>query len=813
MSSEKTKFQPEVAGMEELAEYRRLKDENARLKDLLARYGIPWQKNCDQEQTHLVSSTASGPSQSSPATEKVRLFCSLFRGRSDVYPKLWTSAKGKSGYSPVCANEWLPGVCRKPRVKCADCDQRQLQPLTDQVIYDHLAGKHTVGVYPLLVDETCFFLAVDFDKAAWREDSLAFVQSCRELNIPVALEISRSGNGAHAWFFFADPVPARTARLLGAAIISHACDRSRQIALSSYDRFFPNQDTMPRGGFGNLIALPLQKKPREQGRSVFVDDHLVPHADQWAYLASIQPLTGSAAEEAIIKTTGGRHPLDVAFTLDDECQEPWKRPPPRVNRISGPLPESLSIVVAQQVFIPKKGLPQSLANRLIRTAAFQNPEYYKAQAMRLPVWNKPRIIGCAEDLPRHIGLPRGCLDAVQELLAHNTIRIEMHDERLSGQYLAAKFRGSLRRDQQTAVKTMLKHDIGVLHAPTAFGKTVTAAAIIARRKASTLILVHRKDLLRQWQEQLAAFLDMPVHGLGTMGGGKQSLSGMIDVAVMQSLQRHEDIPGLMDTYGQIIIDECHHISAYSYESLLKQSKARYILGLTATPIRRDGHHPIMFMQCGPIRHSAVRPDTSPAQLEVWPRLLPAPAMPPQSIIQDVFRVLINDHARNQRIAKDILQAFQAGRKVLVLTERTDHLGLLHAILDDRIPDCLVLHGRLSQKQRANVLGKLAELDDADPRVLLATGRLIGEGFDHPPLDTLVLAMPISWKGTLQQYAGRLHRYHAAKRDVRIYEYVEQDHPQLARMWEKRQRGYRSMGYQIREWQEQLAKQEVANCKS
>jgi len=561
----------------------------------------------------------------------------------------------------------------------------------------------------------------------------------------------------------------------------------------------PNQDTLPKGGFGNLIALPLQKQPRKLDRSVFIDETLQPYPDQWLFLASIRSLSRKDLEEALERAGSGRDPLDVAFAGENEGNKPWKRPAPLPAQITGPLPESLTLVLANQVFIAKTDLPQPLANRLIRLAAFQNPEFHKAQAMRLSVWNKPRVIGCAENYPRHFGLPRGCLDAVLGLLHDNDIRPELQDERIRGRNVTARFTGTLREDQSSALHEMLKHEFGVLCAPTAFGKTVTAAALIARRKVSTLVLVlvHRTELLRQWRERLNAFLALPKDGLGVFGGGKKKLSGKVDIAVMQSLTRRKGMGQLLENYGQIIIDECHHLSAVSFESILKPAKARFVVGLTATPIRRDGHQPIIFMQCGPIRHSAAIPDTAPAQLDVWPKVLAAPPIPPESSIQDVFRILANDAARNRRIAEDVLTAWREGRKVLVLTERTDHLRLLRETLADEIEHCFILHGRLSKKQRSAVLAELDALDETVPRVLLATGRLIGEGFDHPPLDTLVLAMPISWKGTLKQYAGRLHREQADKQDVRIYDYAETDHPQLARMWEKRRRGYHAMGYQIR----------------
>ena len=772
-------------------ELRALRAENGRLIALLESHGIEW-----RAQQRPASSPVE-PARLS-AEEKVSLFRRLFRGRTDVYPVRWESkTTGQSGYTPACANEWRAGVCEKPRIKCGDCANRLLIPLSDAVIYDHLAGEHTVGVYPLLEDDTCYFLAVDFDEAAWRDDARAFMQSCEELGVPAVLEISRSGKGAHAWVFFASRVAARDARRLGTAIISHTCSRTRQLKLESYDRLFPNQDTMPKGGFGNLIALPLQKRPRGSGCSVFVDADLRPYPDQWAFLASVRPMAPHDIEPTILLATGGVHPLDVTFIEDEELATPWKRQSTSIKKLAGQMPKSLTVTLANLIYFEKAQLPQVLANRLIRLAAFQNPEFYKAQAMRISVWGKPRVVGNAENYPQHIALPRGCLDAALDLLRDNGIACDLRDERFGGDPIDVAFAGTLRLDQEAAVAGMLHHDTGVLCAPTAFGKTVTAAAMIARRGVNTLVLVHRTELLKQWQERLQAFLGVGQGVVGTIGGGKAKPTGKIDIAVMQSLSRQGEVNPLVENYGQVIVDECHHVGAVSFDAILKRSKAKYVRGLTATPIRRDGQQPIIFMQCGPIRYTAAKPVGAPHDLEVLPRSrFTRIDLPTDAGIQDVFRHLANDRARTEAIADEVRDALGQGRKVLVLTERTEHLDAIKATLDGLEPAPFVLHGRMSRKQRAALVADLDALPPDAPRVLLSTGKLVGEGLDHPPLDTLVLAMPVSWKGTLQQYAGRLHREHASKTDVRIIDFVDAGHPALLRMWDKRQRGYRAMGYKV-----------------
>lgn len=779
-----------------------LRAENQALKALLTAHGIAIPQRPAEEiilKTPSASTTSTlRPNIMSPDA-KVKLFRRLFHGRDDVYPIRWESQQsGKAGYSPVCANEWRRGVCEKPRIKCGDCNHSLYVPVTDHVITRHLKGEITAGVYPLLADDRCHFLAIDFDDDDWREDARAVMQTCQLNILPAALEISRSGNGAHLWLFFANPTPARDVRRLGAALISATCARTRQLKLSSYDRLFPNQDTMPKGGFGNLIALPLQKYPRELGRSVFVDANLQPLPDQWAFLENIRPLPQERIEEALKKLVGNRHPLDIAYAEipDENADTPWIRAAKPDIKLSDVMPKAVCATIGNQLFIEKAGLPQSLMNRLIRLAAFQNPEFYKNQAMRMSTWNIARIIGRAEDRQKHLALPRGCLGDVKSLLKANKIELRLEEARSTGQPMHVPFTGILRPDQQEALTAVLQHDFGMLVAPTAFGKTVTAAAVIAHRKVSTLILVHRADLMRQWQERLGSFLALNGQKIGLIGAGKKKFSGMLDIAVIQSLARRDDLPELLSKYGQIIIDEAHHLSAQSFEGVVNEANSRYVLGLSATPVRSNGHHPIIFMQCGPIRHIAKRPTHVPKELVVQVRHLPTPSIPPHASIQEVIRLLAEDSDRNARIMADAITALNAGRKVLLLTKRTEHLDLLYELLKDIPQPRFLLHGRMKTKERQVVIEALASLPDDAPHILLASAQLVGEGFDHAPLDTLILTLPISWEGTLQQYAGRLHREHSSKTEILIHDYVELDNPQLSRMWEKRQRGYRAMEYRI-----------------
>jgi superfamily II DNA or RNA helicase len=683
---------------------------------------------------------------------------------------------------------------------------RKFLPMTDAVIEQHLLGKETIGVYPLLPDETCWFLAADFDKKTWEYDALAFLETCTELNVHAALERSRSGKGGHVWVLFDRALPAITARKLGCAILTRTMERRHQLGLDSYDRFFPNQDTMPKGGFGNLIALPLQFAPRKLGNSVFIDTDFNPYPDQWEFLSTIRRMPADAAEQLVAEAQRKGDLIGVRMSIADEedAPDPWTLPPSRKRKerpIEGPLPKTVQVTRANLVYVEKKDLPPAMLNRLLRLAAFQNPEFYKAQAMRLATYNKPRVIACGQEFPQHVAVPRGCLTETLALLESHKIRPEVHDERFAGTAIEAEFQGALRPFQEEAVENITKHDEGILCAPTAFGKTAVAAWLIAKRKVNTLIVVHRQQLLDQWQERLGMFLDLPPKSIGHIGGGKMDRTGCVDVAVIQSLYRKDEVKDFVAEYGQVIVDECHHISAFTFEQVMRQVKAKYVVGLTATPTRKDGHHPIIYMQCGPVRYNMsarTMTETTPFEHKVTPRhteFRMAPELT-EVTIQDIYGALINDATRNETIANDVVRALESGRCPLLLTGRTEHLQFFATRLAGFAKHVFVLRGGMGKKQRREIAAALASVPETESRVILATGSYIGEGFDDARLDTLFLAMPISWKGTLQQYVGRLHRLHDNKRFVQVYDYVDNYVPMLARMYERRLKGYSIIGYVI-----------------
>ncbi|ACV62324.1 type III restriction protein res subunit [Desulfofarcimen acetoxidans DSM 771] len=751
--------------------------------------------------------------------EKIKLFMSLFKGREDVYAKRWESKKKvKNGYSPVCLNEWKSGVCSKPKIKCDHCIKKAYAALDEKVIEEHLKGNIVVGIYPLCLDETCYFLAIDFDDEGWQKDISVLREVCMEYNIPVAVERSCSGNGAHAWFFFENKISAVLARKLGTALLTYSMSKRHEITFESYDRFFPSQDTLPKGGLGNLIALPLQKAARKYNNSVFIDENLEPYADQWGFLAAIKKLSEYDIEMLISKLYHGNE-LGVLKKDDEDDQKPWETA--EIKLTKNDFPADLKVVKANMLFIEKSGISQRALNYIKRLAAFKNPEFYKAQAMRMSTFKKPRIISCADEVGKYLCLPRGCEVDLIAVLKELEIAASWIDNTNCGRNIDVEFNGSLRDEQLLAINELLKYDNGVLSGTTAFGKTVVSIKLIAERKVNTLILVDRVSLVSQWKNKLAEFLSinelLPEMNqtkkrgrkkaesfIGQIGAGKDSLGGIIDIAVMQSLNRMGEVKDCVKNYGMVIVDECHHISAFSFEKILKNTNAKYVYGLTATPTRKDGHHPIIFMQCGPIRYrdnAKKQAEKRPFEHFIIPRFTPLRVPLDKNerdvSIQELYSEIVVNEMRNQLIVDDVVRSFENNRNCIVLTQRTAHVELLAKKLSERIPNVISLTGGMGRKHTREILTKIAETPTDKQLILIATGKYIGEGFDEPRLDTLFLAMPISWKGTLQQYAGRLHRLYENKNEVQIYDYVDIHVRMLEKMYHKRLTGYASIGYKAK----------------
>jgi len=737
------------------------------------------------------------------AADKIALFKSYFRGRDDVYSKLWINNKnGKKGYSPVCKHEWDRTLCRKPIIKCSECPNQGFLSPDGVAIRQHLTGAQVMGIYPMLKNESCYFLAMDFDKENWQEDVGAIAETCREEGIPMAIERSRSGRGGHVWIFFNEEVPAFLARGLGSILITKTMAKRYQMDMKSYDRLFPSQDTLPKGGFGNLIALPFQKEAVAKGNSLFINENGKPYADQWGFLASVKKMSYKEVEAKAGQAVKTGQVIAARQSPVEENDEPWMRLPSGKKRFKvdvKDLPQSINAVLANRIYIKTGQGPPVLYNQLKHLAAFQNPVFYKKQRMRFSTHDTPRVICCAQIVDGYLALPRGCLDDAQALFKEYDVKLNIEDKRVTGLETNFYFDGTLSEQQEEALKGVLDVDFGVFVAPPGTGKTVLAIAAIAKRKTNVLILVHRKPIMDQWRLQLASFLGIDKKGIGQIGGGKNKATGIIDVGMVQSLDLTDGVYDGIANYGFIIVDECHHVGAVSFEKVLTQAKSKYVLGLTATPYRGDGHQPIIHMQCGPICYRIKQKDMTAhiASSIVIPRVTTfSYPWTEGSKIVDLSSRMIESHERNQLIVDDIVNVLDGGRFPLILTERREHLEMLAKLLQGKVEFLAVLHGGIKQKQRREKFQQIKDCPDHCRKAILATGSYIGEGFDEPRLNTLFLTMPSSFKGKIVQYAGRLNRYHKDKQDVQIYDYVDKEVSVLGRMFQRRLKTYKMLDYEV-----------------
>lgn len=764
----------------------KLKKENNVLKEKL--YGL------NKESERVEENTKNNISNE----EKVKLFMSIFNARTDVYAKRWTSSKtGKSGYSPVCRNEFSKYKCDKVNVKCSECIHRDLEPLTEDVVLKHLKGEITIGIYPLLLGDFCNFLAIDFDKKTYEKDVNAFWSVCDDLNIPIYVERSRSGNGAHAWMFFAESIPARIARKMGNILLTKTMDKV-SLDLDSYDRLFPNQDTLPNGGLGNLIALPFQGVSAKGGNTVFVNKYFEVYENQIEILKNIVRIKSDDVYDFIKKNSTEDYDDPVTEESEDEI-------PKKVNVKDTIFTNNIECILDNQIYVKKLKLLPNEVTYLKRLASFTNPKFYELQKLRMPVYNTPRIISCFEEDERFLILPRGCLDSIKDICERSNVELKIKDTRELGNNIDFNFNGKLKSKQTKAMNELIKNDTGVLCAATGFGKTVVASKIISELKTNTLILVNRTSLLEQWKERLSFFLGINKKEIGQIGAGKNNQTNVLDIASLQTLYKQDNVQDILKEYGLVIIDECHHISAFSFEQVLKNVRAKYVYGLTATPIRKDGQHPIIYMQCGNIRyrvsnkelkqnkemeHTVVVKKTNYSYIptEIKDKIL----------ISEILTDIAKSDYRNNIIVNDIKDAAQNGRVPIVLTERVEHLDILKNKLEAlnlNVP-IVIYKGNMGKKKLKEINSLIEGADrEGKPRIILATSTSIGEGFDDSRLDTLFLTMPVSWKGRIIQYVGRLHREHIEKDKVIVYDYLD-NMKVLDKMYSRRIKGYKVAGYQI-----------------
>lgn len=733
--------------------------------------------------------------------EKIELYASYFKGRDDVYPYLSINKNDptKKYYIPACTNEWRQGICNKTIGKpCKNCQYRENKQLSLETIKRHIFHNQTIGIYPMLDDETCYFLAFDFDdkkdESSIKEDVLAFASICDKYNVPISIEKSRSGKGNHIWMFFDNKIKALTARKLGSLLLSKTMEIRDNLKIDSFDRMFPNQDYLPKGGYGNLIALPFQTEPAKYGNTIFIDRNFIPIKGQFEYLKQVKKLDEQEVFEKIRELSN--ETIDISHQdLDIKTEVKNKR------KNNFKFPKKIDVILNDMIYIDKANLNAGVKNSFRRLATFANPEFYKKQRLRMSVYNIPMVIDCSKEDEKYLKIPRGTYEYLCDLCNNQNVKIKVYDKRNKGENLNVKFNGKLREEQELALNKMLEYDTGILHAPTGFGKTVISCKMISERNVNTLVITHTLQLLRQWKERITEFLD--IEEVGQIGGGKNNVTNKIDVASIKTIWNNGKLNDVVKNYGMIIIDECHHLAAFTYESAVNTVNAKYVYGVTATPDRENGHTPIIKMQCGDIRYEVDFKKFNknlniPMKVYVKNNHL---TFVDKNItdytINEINNIIVKDVIRSEKIIKDVKEEFENGKNILVLTERIEHIEYFKDKLSTLTNNLFLYHGGLGKK----ILKKYDELKENiisnnDNKIIIATGSYIGEGFDDSSLDVLFLTMPISGITKVTQYTGRLHRKNKDKKEIIVYDYVDDNFKQTRNMFEKRKKTYEKLGYEI-----------------
>jgi len=807
-----------------------LEDENSRLRSLLAKAGIEY--TATEKATYQTEKVQ----EPSITIEDARKFFSYFWGRMDVYSRRVENKKtGRAGYFPQCNNFWKFGVCPKAdgtKTACKNCKNRVWTKLTPDKIVEHLLGNRAngsdvIGIYPLFPDGTTRFLVFDFDNheedgmgaefetanCKWTEEVDALREICRINDIPSLVERSRSGKGAHLWIFFEAPVEASLARNFGFALLEKGAESVNLKNFRYYDRMLPAQDTLPEGGLGNLIALPLQGLALKNGNSAFVDENWQAYKNQWETLLNTKKLTKQQLSESL-DTWRVRSEIAAIPKESEDGIKPWER---KQNFCAKDISGALEITLANAVYIATHNLKPRLQNQLRKMAAFANPSYFKNLSMNISNYANPRYIYLGEDEDGYISIPRGLFEKLLANCIKAGIDYKIEDKRVSGKKLKVTFAGELRDKQKEALETMLRYDNGILCAATAFGKTVVCARLIAERKVNTLILLESSVLVEQWEKALLRFLcidaELPKYVtkcghekvrkslIGKICGAQDASTGIIDIAMAGSLCKKGEMHPKLEDYGMVIVDECHHSASETVSKILKAVKARYVYGVSATPFREDGLEKANYMLLGDVRYKYSAKDIAAAQgiaRTVIPRFTRAVCTQQRnkSAISDAYKALCENGKRNSQIVEDTVKCLAQGRNPIVLTKFRDHAEKLYELLKGSCKNTFILTGNLSARERKELNARLEKLAEDEQLLLIATGQLAGEGFDCPRLDTLIMAMPVAWKGLVEQYAGRLNREYAGKSSVVIYDYVDSNIPVFDRMYLKRLKAYKQIGYSL-----------------
>lgn len=753
-----------------------LKEENKYYKELLINNKINFKPFIYQESKDKLT-----------VEEKINIYMDYFKGRSDVFAERWES-KGKSGYSPVCANKFINGLCNLTKYKCQNCPNSKNVEFTKEEVIKHIKGTNCFGIYPMMEDDTCNFIVIDFDEKNYKKEANFFIDECKKLGIDTLREISRSGNGAHVWIFLKENYPAIKIRKIVSCILTSVMNKHGIISFNSYDRMFPSQDKLVKNGIGNLIALPLSGQSGKKGTTLFVDENFIPYENQFKILKETKKVEIDFLEELYEKL----NVIEENGTFENNIK--------KHNLEKSDFSDSLIIEYSNEIIFNKKDLSNKAIKHLMRMTSFLNQKYYENQAKRLSVYNIPRIISLYKEDDEKLYLPRGCFEKVIELLKLLDVNFIINDNRNNGEKLEIDFKGTLKEEQKIAVNELLKYDNGIFVAPTGFGKTVVATYLINELKVNTLILVNNKNLSDQWIERLNSFLEIKYktdkkYCIGSINSTSKKITNKIDVALIQTLASNEEIRKKLDNYGLIIFDEVHHLAAVSYEKVLRNLNAKYIYGFTATPKRSDGYEKINYMVIGPIRYQYDKKDQNTFKKILYPHFTKTKLLKEEKClnISEIQNKLSNDVERNKLILFDIINAIKEKKKILILTNLVEHAKMLFENIKEYSNNTYLIFGSTTKKEKEENLRRIKELEN-EQFIIISTGKYIGEGFDEKRLDALFLTMPFKWRGLLEQYVGRLHREDENKSQVEVHDYIDINISVVFKMYTERQKGYKDLKY-------------------